>query len=388
VLAQQDIVYISNAWPGDNKTSAHHIAEELAKTNRLLYVEASGQRAPRVSARDYKKIINKLRNAWNPPREISKNIYLYSPLILPFHKHAVVRRINNRLLKLFMKRSSRRLSFKNPILWIVLPHYASVIGKVRAKGIVYYCVDDYASQPNVDADALREMECKVLEHADVVFAVSEELVNNKRKKHPSVYLSTHGVDVDHFARARNGGTPLPPDIADIRRPIAGFFGLIEDWIDLDLVGYLSESLPDVSFVFIGSVVQPIGKLAERGNVHFLGHKPYDVLPDYLRGFDVALLPYKLNNQVIQSNPKKLREYLSGGKPVVSVRVREVERYADVVSIADGREQFRDMVARAVTEDSPEASERRAASVATESWKEKVERISDIITRHIAVDQGR
>jgi glycosyltransferase involved in cell wall biosynthesis len=383
VLKQEDIIYVSNAWPGDNKTSAHHIAEELAKNNRLLYVEASGQRAPRASARDYNKIVQKLRKAWKRPRKIAENVFLYSPLILPFHKYRIVRKINDRLLKMLMKRSSRQLSFKDPILWIVLPHYAAVIGKVKAKGIVYYCVDEYASQPNVDTEAIKEMEAIVLEHADVVFAVSEGLVENKRLKHDNVYLSTHGVDIDHFARARDGDGHLPSDIADIRRPIAGFFGLIEDWIDLDLIRYLSESLPDVSFVFVGSVVQPIGDLADRENVYFLGHKAYESLPEYLRAFDVALLPYKLNEQVINSNPKKLREYLSGGKPVVSVRVREVERYGEVVYIADGREQFRDFIVEAIDSDSPDRSARRAVSVEHESWAKKVERISDIVARHIA-----
>lgn len=384
MLKQEDIIYVSNAWPGDNKTSAHHIAEELAKNNRLLYVEASGQRAPRASARDYKKIVQKLRKAWNRPRKITENVFLYSPLILPFHKYRIVRKINDRLLKMFMKRSSRQLSFKDPILWIVLPHYAAVIGKVKAKGIVYYCVDEYASQPNVDTEAIKEMEAIVLEHADVVFAVSEKLVENKRAKHDNVYLSTHGVDIDHFARARDGDGHLPRDIAEIPRPIAGFFGLIEDWIDLDLIRYLSESLPDVSFVFIGSVVQPIGDLANRENVYFLGHKAYETLPEYLRAFDVGLLPYKLNEQVINSNPKKLKEYLSGGKPVVSVRVREVERYGDLVYIADGREQFCDLVREAIDSDSPDASVRRAVAVEQESWGKKVERISDIVARHIAV----
>jgi glycosyltransferase involved in cell wall biosynthesis len=382
MLRNKDIIYVSNAWPGDNKTSAHHIAEELAKHNRLLYVEASGQRAPRATARDYKKIVQKLRKAWNRPRRVIDNVYLYSPIILPFHRYAVVRRINDLLLRMFMKRSLRQLSFRDPVLWIVLPHYAAIIGKVPAKGVVYYCVDEYASQPNVDAEAIREMEAQVLAKADVVFAVSEELVERKRAVHPNVHLSTHGVDIDHFARARVKDGPLPPDIAHIRRPIAGFIGLIEDWVDLDLIRYLARRRPDVSFVFVGSVVQPPGDLAEFENVHFLGHKPYDTLPDYLRAFDVGLLPYKLNEQVLNSNPKKLREYLSGGKAIVSVRVREVERYGDVVYIADGNEQFLEMLKAAIETDSPTAAAERARAVEAESWSKKVERISDIVSRYV------
>ena len=122
MLKNENIIYVSNAWPGDNKTSAHHIAEELAKNNRLLYVEAAGQRAPRATTRDYKRILQKLRKAWTPPTAIIDNVYLYSPLILPFHGYSIVRKLNKLLLKLFMKRSLGALEFRDPILWIVLPH--------------------------------------------------------------------------------------------------------------------------------------------------------------------------------------------------------------------------------------------------------------------------
>jgi len=382
VLKGENIIYVANAWPGDNKTSAHHVAEELAKHNRLLYIEASGQRAPRATTRDYKKILHKLKKAWNRPAPIADNIFVYSPIILPFHGYRFVRKLNQYLLKIFINRALRTLSLSDPILWIVLPHYSVLVDSVRAKGIVYYCVDEYASQPNVDAEAIRSMEAKVLAHADVVFAVSEELVESKRKSHDNVYLSRHGVDVEHFALAEQVDRPVPADIACIKRPIAVFFGLIEDWIDLDLVGYLARNLPEVSFVFIGSVVQSIGELKNYDNVHFLGHKRYQDLPSYLRECDVGLLPYKLNEQVINSNPKKLREYLSGGKPVVSVKVREVERYSDLVRIAENRTEFLAAVKDAIEHDSPEAAAKRAASVADESWVGKVERISAIVARHV------
>ncbi|MGD8415297.1 MAG: glycosyltransferase [Candidatus Latescibacterota bacterium] len=388
MLQNENIIYVANAWPGDNKTSAHHVAEELARHNRLLYVEASGQRAPRASKRDYKKILAKLKKAWSPPKPIQDNIYLFSPLILPLHRYPAVRKLNGLLLKIFMKRALRRLSFDDPLLWIFMPHYSALLGSVPARGIVYYVVDEYSSQPNVDAQAIKDMEADVLASADVVFAVSDKLVENKRKSNPNVYLSTHGVDVEKFSRARDPNGHLPPDIASIRRPIAGFFGLIEDWIDLDLLKYMAGKLPDVSFVMVGSVVQDVGGLDGLKNVHFLGHKPYDVLPDYLRAFDVGLLPYKLNEQVINSNPKKLREYLAGGKPVVSARVKEVERYGDLVYIADDAQGFVDAVKRALEEDNAAAAAARAAAMEEESWTAKVERISSIVSGHTRPVENR
>ena len=386
MLENQDIIYVSNAWPGDNKTSAHHIAEELAKRNRLLYVEASGQRAPRASARDYKKIVRKLRKAWDPPREIIKNVFLYSPLILPFHRFGFVKKLNQFLLKAFMRRAGKMLSFENPILWIVLPHYAALIDSVTRRGIVYYCVDEYASQPNVDADAIRAMERKVLDHADVVFAVSDQLVESKRNGNENVYLSTHGVDTEAFGRAVERDENIPADIGAITGPIAVFFGLIEEWVDLELIAYLARERPDVSFALIGSVVQDPAPVAGLKNVHFLGHKKYETLPDYLAACDVGLLPYKLNEQVINSNPKKMREYLAAGMPVVSVRVREVERYQDVIHIADDYEAFLSALDIALKERTPDEAQRRTERVADESWSAKVDRISHIVAEHIIGDK--
>jgi glycosyltransferase involved in cell wall biosynthesis len=139
---------------------------------------------------------------------------------------------------------------------------------------------------------------------------------------------------------------------------------------------------------VGSVVQDVGGLDGLKNVHFLGHKPYDVLPDYLRAFDVGLLPYKLNEQVINSNPKKLREYLAGGKPVVSARVKEVERYGDLVYIADDAQGFVDAVKRALEEDNAAAAAARAAAMEEESWTAKVERISSIVSGHTRPVENR
>jgi glycosyltransferase involved in cell wall biosynthesis len=378
MLKNEDIVYVANDWRGENKTSAHHIAEGLARDNRLLYVEAAGQRAPRASGRDIKKIFRKLAGAWADPTPVAENVSVYSPLILPFHKYGAVRALNRRLLRFFVRRACRKAGFKNPILWIVLPHYSSITADMPWKGIVYYCVDEYSSQPNVEVERIRAMEREVLEKANVVFTVSQTLLENKSRLNDNAHLSPHGVDFSHFAKCRDDDLAVPEDISSIRRPIAGFFGLIEEWIDLDLIRFSAEKLPDVSFVMVGSVAQPTDVLKGLNNVHFLGHRHYERLPGYLKAFDVGMLPYKLNTQVINSNPKKLREYLAGGKPVVSVRVREVERYEHLVHIADSRDQFVEAVQVAIRTDDDERADERIESMRVESWDARVESIGETV----------
>jgi len=313
---------------------------------------------------------------------VAPNVHLLTPLIVPFHGSALVRKLNRWLLRKSIGSACRSVGFSKPILWLVLPHFASIIRDVDARALVYYCVDEYASQPNVDAVRISGMEEEVLAAADVVFAVSEHLVEKKRISGKNVYLSTHGVGVEHFAAAQVSDQGLPPDMAGIKQPIAGFFGLIEDWIDLELIAFAAKALPEVSFVMIGRVVQPLGSLEKLDNVHFLGQKSYEDLPGYLRGFAVGLLPYKLNEQVINSNPKKLREYLAGGKPVVSVRVREVERYANLVRIADSPEQFVQAISESIEQDNDKAVKARMEAVAEESWRSRVELICSRVEAHI------
>jgi glycosyltransferase involved in cell wall biosynthesis len=381
-LKNEEIIYVANDWRGENKTSAHHIAEELSRSNRLLYVEAAGQRAPRASGRDLKKIFAKLAKAWSKPVDVAANVAVYSPLILPFHRYGIVRRINRVLLKFQLRRACRISGFRNPLLWIVLPHYSTLVTDVPNKGVVYYCVDEYSSQPNVEKERIQAMEKRVLENADVVFTVSDVLLEKKRQLNANAHLSPHGVDYEFFNGAADEATVVPDDIREIGRPIAGFFGLIEEWIDLDLIARAADALPDVSFVMIGSLAQPADSLKPKKNIHFLGHRKYELLPAYLKAFDVGLLPYKLNTQVINSNPKKLREYLAGGKPVVSVRVREVEKYGGMVEIVDSPDGFADAIRRSIDGDTAEMRQERIEAMREESWERKVDRIGRIVRERI------
>ena len=135
-------------------------------------------------------------------------------------------------------------------------------------------------------------------------------------------------------------------------------------------------------MLIGMVAQDIGIVNELRNVHFLGSKNYDELPRYMHYFDVCIMPYKLNDEMINSNPKKLREYLASGKPVVSVRIREVERYDKLVYMHDGYDDFCKLVECAVADKSRKRMCERIKAMSKESWESRVDYISNIICKHI------
>jgi uncharacterized protein YqgQ len=293
-----------------------------------------------------------------------------------------VRWLNGKLLARSLKSACRTLGFENPLVWIFMPHYAPVLRSLPNKGIIYYVTDEYTASPGVEREVVRKYEEEILSRADVVFTVSVLLKEKKAKLNAHTYLSRHGVDLEFFARAFSGTTKVPDDIAGISRPIAGFFGLIEEWVDLGLIAYLAEKLPSFSFVLIGRLAQDASQVESMTNVHLLGPKPYATLPGYLKAFDVGLLPYKKHRQVEFSNPKKFREYLAGGKPVVSVRNQEVETYGNLVYVGGDYAEFAGLVKLAVDEDSEDRRRSRIAAMSVESWEEKVEQISRIIVERI------
>jgi len=238
-----------------------------------------------------------------------------------------------------VRRILRREGIQQPLAWFTIPHLGAVLGRIGESASVYYCIDDYASLPDVDRDAVQAMDADMSRRADVVFVASETLLASKRALNPNTYLSPHGVDVEHFARAANAELPIPGDLAGVPRPIVGFFGLIERWIDLDLVRTLAAARPQWTFVMIGRVAVPDAEVPRLPNLLFLGRRAYDALPDYGRAFDAAIIPYRQTQQVLHANPLKLREYLAMGKPIVAVRTPEIEKFADVVRIGRSAEEF-------------------------------------------------
>ncbi|MEJ2722271.1 MAG: hypothetical protein P8181_14220, partial [bacterium] len=290
--------------------------------------------------------------------------------------------VNRTLLSAQVGRACKTLGFRTPIVWIYMPHFGSLVETIKSKGVVYYCTDEYSSNPMVDPDTIRRMERNILAKADVACVVSKQLLETKGRYNPNTYLSRHGVDVDLFGRAMSESTKVPEDIARISHPIAGFFGLLEEWIDTDLIAHVAGALPTTSFVFLGRVARDMTSLKQYPNVHLLGHRPYETLPGYLKAFDVCMLVYKQGEFSKHANPKKLREYLAGGKPIVSVRLGEVEEYEEFVRIADTYDEFANHVEAAIREDTAEERARRAKAMEANSWEAKVEWLGEIIARHI------
>jgi hypothetical protein len=182
----------------------------------------------------------------------------------------------------------------------------------------------------------------------------------------------------HFARAGERSLPVPDDIRGIPRPIAGYVGAIKD-LDVALIRRLALARPDVSFVFIGEVYMDLSALAGIPNIHVLGKKAYEALPNSMQMFDCCGLYYATGDAFNDyRNPKKLLEYLATGIPVVSVRLRELERFREHVYVADSHEAFEHTLRSALEEDAPQRRERRIAYAMRHTWDDAAAAASEPI----------
>jgi glycosyltransferase involved in cell wall biosynthesis len=377
------ILYFGNDWNAENRTSSHHIACRLAKHYQVYYVECPGLRAPRRSTRDFGKILTKLGRFFKGTRQVRPQLRVCTLLQIPLHRFSIVRRINARLIRWSVRWMMWRHRVRNPICWFVVPHIASLAGRLGESLSVYYCIDDYASLPDVDAESVRPMDETLTRKADIVFVASEMLLAAKAALNPNTYHSPHGVDVEHFGAANGADGEAPDDIKDLTHPVIGFHGLIERWIDLDLVAFLARQRPKWSYLMIGRVAVPAAELPQLSNLHFIGSRPYERLPEYGRHLDATIIPYRLNQQVLHANPLKLREYLAMGKPVVSVRTPETEKFRDVVELADGPEDFLAKLEKVVQEPmTKEAASRRMDRVAGCSWDARVAEVLNVVRAHL------
>jgi len=367
--AADNIVCFAKDWE-ECPTSNNHVMQELAKTRRILWLNSIATRTPRLSnTRDVKKIFTKLRSFLAGPKRISENMWVYTPLVLPMPHSKFAKKVNERILRFTLRWLRHKLGMNAFQLWSFLPNAADYVGKLGEALVVYYCVDDWAKFNYLDGARIAEEERRLVASADLVFASAQSLVNDRRSLNAETHLARHGVDHALFAAALDAKTSVPPDVAAFPRPILGFFGTVQDWIDFRLVRYLAERHPEWSIVFIGPVLTDISMLSGLANVHFLGRRPHATLPNYCKAFSVGIIPYVVNDRIAHVNPLKMREYLSAGLPVVSVKLPEVQEYRRVCAIVETSEQFEQAVVHALTTDSPQSRRERSEAMRGETWEQ-------------------
>ena len=376
-LRGRDLVVFSNDWDGD-PLSKVHIMRILSRDNRVLWVNSIGNRAPKANTHDLRRIWKKLSSFTEGLREVEPNLFVLAPLAIPFYGSEAVRTANRELLRVQVKRAMKQLRFQRAISWSFLPASAPVSGTLGEEFVVYHCVDEFSAFSDTNGRHIAELEERLLRKADLVITSAERLRENKAKVNPRTVLVRHGVDFQHFVKACEAGTAIPEDIANLPKPIIGFFGLVADWVDQEAIIATAKAHPEGSAVIIGKVAPDcdVSALKAVPNIHLLGRKTYASLPGYCRAFDVALMPFTVNELTLNANPLKVREYLAAGLPVVSTDIPEV-RKVGLCKMATSTEDFVRKVGECLAE-GPGPSRERAERIFHESWDARVEEIRGLV----------
>ncbi|HET7504226.1 MAG TPA: glycosyltransferase [Kofleriaceae bacterium] len=365
------IVAFAKDWHED-PTSNHHVLRELARTRRVLWLNSLATRTPSLSSgRDLGKIRRKLAEFARGPQNVENDLWVTTPLVLPLPGSAAARAINRQILRATIRALRLRLGIRDFQLWTFLPNTADYVGTLGEQLAVYYCVDEWSMFSYLDRAQTVAAERRLLERVDAVFAINHALADAKRAINQTTFVSPHGVDHALFARALDPALAVPPDLAALPAPRIGFYGTLRDWVDLELIAEMARARPAWSIALIGQALGDVSALRGLANVHLLGQKRHDELPAYCKGFDVGMIPYRIDERMTFVNPLKMREYLSAGVPVVSTPVPEVVRYAHLCRIAETPPQFVAAVEAALAEQGPAARRARSDAMIQETWSARV-----------------
>lgn len=276
------------------------------------------------------------------------------------------------------------------ICWYYTPMAIAFTRHLQPQAVLYDCMDELSAFQGA-SPTLKNYEAELFRRADLVFTGGQSLYESKVNQHPNVYAFPSSVDIAHFGQARN--IQEPEDQAHIPHPRLGFFGVIDERMDIELLAGIAEARPDWHLVIIGPVVKiDPATLPQHENIHYLGGRDYKELPAYLAGWDLAMLPFARNESTRFISPTKTPEYLAAGRPVVSTSIRDVVRpYGEskLVRIADTVSEFVTAAELAMQEDTPASEWLSRVDVFLEkiSWDRTWASMMKLIDSAIAARDG-
>ena len=384
-MSKHDIVLMSTAdWDNPFWTNKQHVAVELARSgHRVLYIDSLGLRRPSASARDLKRIIKRLLKALRPPQKVRENLWVWSPIVLPWHGNSCVRLINKALLNTGLWCFLKLKKMKRDWLWTYNPLTSELFDTSTFNYKIYHCVDEIKAQPGMPVKTLETAEKTLAHEVDIIFTTSAQLTASRSAWNKNTHYLPNVADYNHFASAQELQTEIPLDLSEIPGPRIGFIGAISGYkIDFDLLRQVAVARPDWSIVLIGEIGEGdpwtnSSLLEGLPNLYTLGPRSYQILPAYLKGLNVALLPNKVNEYTDSMFPMKFFEYLAAGKPVVSVNLKSILEFKEIVSIAHTGEDFINAIDKALDGKAPPL-ERRLDLAKQYTYEARTKRMLTII----------
>jgi UDP-galactopyranose mutase len=353
----------------------HHVISRLARRHRVAFIEEPIFPEPGTDRSEVR-----LETREEPP-----NITVVQPFLPPQKEFLpAVSLENQRLNRELVEEFLARAGFQDVVRW----HYAPMaiyLGKACSERVVVYdCMDELSAFKGAPPE-LVDREWELMGQADVVFTGGRSMHENKRASHDNIYRFDSGVDVAHFQKATFPETVVPDDAEELPHPIIGYYGVIDERVDLEAVRMMAAREPSWQLLMIGPVTKiDRSVLPQASNIYYTGQRAYEDLPGYLKAFDVCLIPFADNEATRYLSPTKTLEYFAGTRPVVSAPLADVvERYGDIVRIARSPEEWVVQVRAALTTDNRERLRQGLERARSHTWDSIVSQMSELVDQAIA-----
>jgi len=360
------------------------MCRQFAKQIPVVYINSIGVRTPKLKEGSmfFRRVLRKLASYQRGFVKIDNNFAVLSPLSFP---GKLARKLLKPIVNLQIKRSIKRMGISRPLIWVECPTAIDLALEVDAAGLIYQRTDRYEEFPGADPELIKDCDERLKQAADVTLYCSNLLYDEEKSQSKRACFIDHGVDFDSFLQAGTKTQSDPFDMKSIQRPRIGFVGGIDEHtFDAKLFNEVASKLPDMNFVLVGQCSLP-PQWCELENVHLLGRKPYEDVPEYMAACDVLIMPWNDNDWVKACNPVKLKEYLAVGRPVVSSPFDELSKYSDCVNVARNADEFAQAIAKAINE--PGNSTERQNRVRSHTWQAKARECQQEFQQQGLVMQG-
>jgi glycosyltransferase involved in cell wall biosynthesis len=374
------LVVFSDDW-GRHPSSCQHLVRHLTNDYEVLWVNTIGTRGPKLDLATLRRAAGKLLKRRPTPTggayESASHVHVKNPLMWPWFRRPIDRRLNRRLLLRALRGPVAQLP--RPVIGVsTIPLVADLVGPLAVDGWVYYCVDDLASWPGLESGPLQSMELELLASVDEVVSVSDYLQRRLRDRGRESTLISHGVDLERWNSRAAAADAVCPSLKSAQRPLVVFWGLIDERLDADWLLALANAMPRGSIALVGPVVVHDHRLSRHPRIGFHGAMKFEDLPQLAAQAAALIMPYRQIPATAAMQPLKLKEYLATGLPCIVRRLPATEPWQDCADVASTSDEFASLVLSRLEGGLPPAQRAARARLHGESWLAKAQQFNDVL----------
>ncbi|PHR94617.1 MAG: hypothetical protein COA78_31995 [Blastopirellula sp.] len=378
-MKTKQLIVFSDDW-GRHPSSCQHLVRRLLPDCEVTWVNTIGTRPVRFDWTTLKRGTEKIVQWAFAPKQPKSTTdtepspKTLNPLMWPSFSSPWNRRLNRKLLSRALKKNI--VDLKDAVVLTTIPITADLVDAVEVDRWVYYCVDDFSVWPGLDSQTLAMLEKSLIQKVDHIVTAGSNLASLIKEQGKESTIISHGVDLEHWT---NSATDNPPELfQDLEKPLAVFWGLIDQRLDLEYLQALSDSMTEGTVVLVGPQQNPSPELEKIPRLHCTGPVDYNQLPQIAEAADVLIMPYIDAPVTRAMQPLKLKEYLATGKPVVARDLPSVDQWADCLDVAQTPQEFAAAVNRRFTEKPSDSQVHARKRLLEEGWNSKAEQLKIIL----------